>query len=404
MLIFRKLVVFLLSVLLYIVIVGAATATSITLVFSQPTKLENMLAQSKLYDNLVSNVLEQVNTSQANSTGGIATTDQAVQTAAEEAFNPTELQKDVNIVIDANYAWLQGKTDKPVFTIDLSSAKQTFATNVGSSVTTYLAELPVCTNTELVSINYAEADPLTVTCRPASIDPTTAGANVTAELLSSDSFMKQTTFTADDLGQNGSTPYYQKASFAPTVYHYATFAPYVGLGLIILLSVLILFIAPRKRNGVRSLAIVYLISGIVLVSGKFAADYAVKHINISHINFLGNNSNSNTVGPLEESVNNFVVRVVHAVTINYAYIGAFLIVLSLIGFACLLFTRKRRKPRRETAPQPSEHTMSNQQAQPTQQSMRPASQTPQIRTAPRLASTPSARPAPQKPKRPRLIQ
>ena len=393
---FRKFLTGFFSILLYVTLIAGATAVTITLVFSQPESLETMLVQSKLYDNFVESTLEQASKSSTNSSDGFSIADPAVQAAAKEAFAPAVLEKDVNAVIEANYAWLQGKTDKPEFTIDLSEAKVTFAGLVGKAVKDHLQALPVCTNEQLATLNYAQADLLTLTCRPANISPTTEGARIETTLASSDGFLEQTTFTADSIGQQGSEPYYKKAAFAPQVYHYATYAPYAVAGVSALLSIIIVFVAVRKRNGLRAISIVYLISGIVLIGMYLGA-------NVAYNKFHTQLFNDSSVGNIQQSLTEFLHQLQVRVSQDYLYIGLGLIALSAIGFIVLLATRNRRKP----APKASQH------AQQAPNGTLPAPVAPQqpdspqrpATTAPTLSAQPRTNPsAASKPKRPRLIQ
>lgn len=395
---FRKFLTGFFSVILYVTLIAAATAATITLVFSQPDSLETMLVQSKLYDNFVNNALEQANKSNDNQNngGGIDTTDPEVQAAANEAFAPAVIEKNVNTVIEANYAWLQGKTAKPVFVVDLSEAKQTFATEVGKAVTKHLASLPVCTAAQLSTLNYDQADPLKITCRPASVSPVAEGAKVTAKLASSDGFMDKTTFTADSLGQEGSEPYYKKAAFAPQIYRYATYSPYALGALAIILSLIIVFVAPRRRNGVRAVSIVLLISGLVLVGTYFATAVAYTKY---HTKLFSNSD----VGPIQQSLTDFLHHLQVRVSQEYLCIGIGLLVLAAIGFIALIATRNRRKPSQTSHHQTASHDNQSQPNAPTEEHTAPQRPVP---TAPTLGST-TPRPTssgPTKPKRPKLIQ
>lgn len=393
---FRKFLTGFFSIILYVLLIAGATAATITLVFAQPDSLESMLVQSKLYDNFVDNALQQANESNKNdnSGGGISTSDEAVVAAAKEAFAPAMLQKNVNNVIEANYAWLKGKTDKPVFVVDLSDAKKTFATEVGKAVTTHLASLPVCTTAQLSTLSYDQADPLTVTCRPATISPAAEGAKVTAKLLSSDGFLDKTVYTADTLSEQGD-PYYKKAAFAPQIYRYATYSPYILFSAALIVSLIIIFVAVRKRNGLRAVSIVLLISGIVLIGTYFAAAVAYTKYHTQLFNHAD-------VGPIEKSLTEFLHHLQVRLSQDYLYIGIAFVALALLGFVILLATRNRRKP----TDQKQHHIAGEQSIQKTVPTVEQSGPQRPVTTAPTLR-TPS-RPAPSssapKPKRPKLIQ
>jgi hypothetical protein len=330
----RKGLVHLLSLFLLVALIGGALATSAELSLTHPAKLENWLSQSNLYDHFVSNAIDQSQKSTGNQSGSVSLGDTVVKQAAESAFSTQLLQKDVNTFLDSNYAWLQGKTSTPNFTIDLSGAKQNFANAVGQYVTTYSANLPVCSSAQLAKDQ--NIDPLAAVCLPQGVNAQAAGAQVTQQLTSSSGFLSNPVITASSINPNQnshSQPYYQRVSQLPKIYRLATKLPLALGGLAVLITLAIVFIAPRKRKGVRRVAAVLVVSGIVLVVIKFAADYAVKKV--EHQVF--NNAN---IGQLQQSLTNFAQRVESSLVKTDMIFGIAFIAAALIIFGILIKTRQ----------------------------------------------------------------
>lgn len=332
----RKGVVHLLSLLLFSALLGGVVAASVDIAFSHPDKVEAWLSQSNFYNSFVNNAVKQANDS-ANNNGqsnGVSLNDVAVQQAAESAFSPALVQKDVNTILDSNYAWLQGKTKTPDFSVDLSSAKESFAQKVGQYVQAHLASLPVCTTAQ--ALTQPTTDPLAMTCRPAVLDPVVAGAQATKQLEASSDFLNNPVITANTINQNGnaSSPYYKQLSAAPRVYRAATSLPWVLAAVAVLCAVGIFFIAPRKRLGLRRIGYVLLVAGVLLTAVKFVADAVFKRVEDKLFNQAVN-------GPLQQSLTTVAHKAESQLVNVNMYFGIAFVVLALVIFVVLIVTRGR---------------------------------------------------------------
>jgi hypothetical protein len=272
--IFRKGVVHLLAVVLFVSLLGLAVSTGANRTFT-PDKLKGWLAQSGIYDQVVPAILksaETKSTTDGNQTS-IPLTNEQIQKAAEQAFSSTLIQQSVNTFIDGNYAWLQGDTATPSFKIDLTKEKEEFAKSVGEQVQTRLASLPACSVAQLAALQIP-VDPLTITCRPTTLDPKAEGTRIAAEISNSD-FLDKPVLTADSLNQDSASsgkPYYSKLSSAPKAYQRSKQAPLLTGVLIIVCALAIIAIAPSRRRGLRRVGLMLLDAGLVLVAFKFVAD------------------------------------------------------------------------------------------------------------------------------------
>lgn len=334
----RKGVVYLLSLLLLFALITDTLALSFDIAFSHPAKLEKWLAQSNFYNSFVNNAIKQAESateSQLQPNGGVSLNDVAVQQTAESAFTPALVQQDVDAILNSNYAWLEGKTATPNFSIDLSSAKDSFAQRVGLYVQSHLSSLPVCTTAQALS--QPTTDPLSMTCRPAPLNPADIGAQVTQQLQSNNNFLSNTVITPSTINPNGNgggQPYYQKLSFAPRAYRAAIELPWILGGLAIVSVLGIVFMAPRKRAGLRRIGVILLEAGLVLVVTKFISDIAFSKIEAKAFN-------NASVGPLQQSLTAFA----HLAETQLVHIdlcaGMGLVVLSLAIIMSLIFTRNR---------------------------------------------------------------
>ncbi len=368
----RKGVVHLLSLILLLSLLGAALSTSANSAFSHPAKIETWLSQSNVYSHFVGYVTDQAQKSTGGNASSVALTDVVVQQAANSSFAPQTLQQDVNTFLNSNYSWLESKTSTPSFTIDFTTEKQNFAQTVGKYVTTYLAGLPVCTNAQLAQLAAAtNNDPLSLSCRPASLGAQTEGQQITQQLSSSSSFLSNPVITANNINPTHShqsdQPYYQKLSKAPQLYRAAIHLPLASAVLAILSAVGIFFIAPRRRRGLRRIGEVFLVAGVLLVALKFGADKAFKH-------FESRIFNSSSVGQLQQSLTDFAHRLESQLVKVDLWFGIAFLIVAIICFGTL-FATKQRGPKalrpEKLAPLPDAAVAATPAAPPTPRSKPP---------------------------------
>lgn len=390
MFIMRKFGVVVFSLVLFASLVVLAFSTSSNTAFTHPERLEKWLNDSNLYGAFVENAIDQAEqTAGTDQSGGVSLSDAAVKQAAETSFSSAALNKDVDAFLNSNYAWLNGKTSKPNFSVDLSDAKQDFAQRVGNYVKTYLTGLPGCTAAQAAQINTQTADPLTLTCRPSNIDPATLGTQVTDQIASSTDFLSDPVVTAANINPNGSIdspsqPYYEKFSSLPSTYRKATKIPLAAGALAVMSLAAVIFIAPRKRKGIKAVTITLAFAGIAMVLTKFVSD-RVFHALEKHA------FNATTVGELQKALTVFLRHVENQLVKVDLWFGAGYLLVALILLVGLIVTRQRglRIPKPLQALVPSD-------------SPEPSPTPPKKSNG--SAATPRPTPTPRQPKPPRLVQ
>ncbi len=335
----RKGLVQVLTFLLLVSLLGGALAFSANVALSHPTKLEGWLKDSGLNEHFVDNAVTQAQKSASKGAGGsgVSGDDQVVKQSVESAFPPQLLQQSVNTFVDSNYAWLQGKTSKPEFVIDLTAARQTYAQKIGMYAETRLAGLPACTALQQAQLsNPAGVDALSIRCRPPGLNPMVAGKQVTQKIIDSDSFLSKPVLTAQTINpkddKGGSQPYYLKLAKAPQAYQLGQKLPLL-LGIVALISTLgIVLIAPTRRKGVQRIGVVLLIAGIILLAITALASTVSTKIEQRVFN-------TSTTGELQKSLEEFAHRVQHQIVGTELYFGIAFLLLGAIILGYLFVTR-----------------------------------------------------------------
>lgn len=319
----RKSAVYLLSLVLLVSLIGLAVSTGANITLSKPSKVEQMLEQSRLYDNFASYASEQSQKSLGLDAAPGTQPDTALKQAASSVFTPEFLKLQARKVIESNYAWLQGKTDKPDFAVDLTDAKQRFAQQAGGYVSDKVSALPACTPAQLAQLSQmAKIDWLNVSCRPPGISPAAAGALVEQRIASSDNFLDNSKINADttrtDNGSQGNQPYYLELSGLPKLYQLGQKLPLIAVVLAILSTLGIVYAYSRRRDGLKRVSIVLLWAGVLLALTKFISDFIFNKLDRSLFNQA-------STGPLQRSLADFTHQIQRQlVTIDLYFALAYL--------------------------------------------------------------------------------
>lgn len=246
--------------------------------FSTSDAIKEAADESNIYQTAVDNILDTAKKNTNNQDALLPIDRPEIEQAAREAFPPDLLSKNSGSIIDSFYGWLEGKTEQPEFSVDLSEAKQDFASGVGDYAVRRYESLPPCTLAQLRTLD-AEVDPFSVECRPPGLASTSVRQEVINKVLGSPEFLADTNFTAEDLpvdeqGRNIT----DNLSAAPDAYNLIRTLPWL-LGILSLLFGLgVLFLSDTKRQGVRSIGITFLGTGLFLGIAAFLAHWTFTQI------------------------------------------------------------------------------------------------------------------------------
>ncbi len=96
----------------------------------------------------------------------------------------------------------------------------------------------------------------------------------------------------------------------------------------------IVFIAARGRKGVRRVGVILMVAGVILVAVKFAADMAFRQLE-KHI------FHNSSTGQIQQSLTDFLHRVETQLVKVDLWFGVAFVVLAVVLFTLLWFTRRR---------------------------------------------------------------
>ncbi len=242
----RKVLLIIITPLLSVLLFATAIDFGILSVAGSPAPAKHFLADSGIYNGVISSALDQAQKS-AGSSNQVALDDQAVISAAKSVFTPQLLQQSTEQAIDGVFNWLNGKTAQPDFNIDLTSQKLSFAQKVGQFAQQHATTLPACTAVADTT------DPLSATCLPRGVTPAQVGQQAQNDIITAQGFLNHPNITASDIkksGTNQSVFATGKLQSAPKKYQLVKKTPYIFAGLTLLTIVVIILLSTTRRKGV----------------------------------------------------------------------------------------------------------------------------------------------------------
>ena len=268
--------------------VSAATVT----VFGSVAGLKSNIKDSGIYDKVVDGIVSQIKKDQAkkpNNESGpandeISIDDPAVQEVIKKALPASFLETSANDVIDGVFGWLEGNTKMPEFTIELAEPKKQLAVGIGDVAYQKALALPVCTVSQLRTLNLKDLDINNIPCLPPGINLQTERDKFVETVANSNEFLSDTTITNEDLLKSGDKNGFDQASSVPTLYQLLVKLPYIFGALGILTGLGVVLLHDDRRRGLWVVGRTVLIAGIVLLLGVAISNYVINSNSIIKLN------------------------------------------------------------------------------------------------------------------------
>ncbi|MEK7562000.1 MAG: hypothetical protein AAB541_04025 [Patescibacteria group bacterium] len=332
--ILRKMLVVFLAGLLPFFLFSLAIDAGIIKTAGSSAPIKKILADSGIYNTLISGALDQAKTSGGDQGGGVSLTDTAVKQAAENTFTPQFLQQNTEEFLDSIFVWLNGKTPVPDFQIDVTSLKATFAAEAAKVAETKAATLPVCPTG--LSGGADSFDVFSATCLPRGLTPAAVATQVQSGIASGEGFIKDPAISADTLKASGSDQsiFADQLKDAPMAYQRIKKTPFI-LGILALLTTLgIVFLSPSRIRGLRRAGIVFLVVGFVLLAFAWALNWGINQKALPKLSL------DNKV--LQEKIRTLVSDITANIDKTYYIFGGAYAALGALAIAEPMFMHKRR--------------------------------------------------------------
>ena len=226
---------------------------AISILASSPKYIEHALKESNVYDQFVPMVLDKSRDQASDQDSKELLADPGIKAAAEKAFTPQLLQTSAENVINGVFAWMQGLTTEPQFTIDLTSARTELGNNIAAYAEKRAKSLPTCTLQQLRTMS-PDIDLLQIPCVPPGVDVSALAQQYSQKFLNDSDFLKDPVITSQTITKNNGRSLADQLRAVPPVYHALNVSRWILLGVVLLLTALLIFARRNKRAGVKHVA------------------------------------------------------------------------------------------------------------------------------------------------------
>lgn len=304
------------------------------MVLGTPQPLEQALSSSGIYRISVQNTLQNQKDSNVSE---LPTQQPAIQAAIQQAFPPALLEQHANTIIDGTYAWVQGKTATPQFSVDLSQQKVSFADSVAAYVQQRSANLPRCLSLSSTPLA-ANIDPYNTTCRPVQVQPEAIAAQARLEILNSD-FLKDPVLTADTIKDSNGKPLTAQLEIVPKAYRWTVRLVYgTGLLALVLIGVIVWLRRRQWQGTLKHLGIMLCTIGIISAGIAWVVSFVLSKITDKLLQS----------GTTSELIQTKIITIVHTLVndLRHWWLG-YGITLVVIGITAWLFGRSTGAKQRQ---------------------------------------------------------
>lgn len=329
----------------------SATTLALRFTLAEPVTIKTWLKDSGVYESIAEEVSKNATIQQTSDGSVVQITSKDIVSVAQEAFPSSTLQRAGESVIDGFYSWFKGDTTGPEFRIDLTQEKALFANLMAKKLESKINELPECSDTGVIKVQ--AFDPFTADCKPKGVDLTKVLANFEDEIAKSTDLLSQTVFTGGDIKIDNSSSVPERIGSAlpwvPKAYTGLLWAPFVIVGLTVIVAIVSIFGASSKRKGVKRTASNLLFVGIVLVASGLLLWPITQRLNRASTTTLGDQASltQNIVNPLFEEV-------AGTYSLIGVYFGAGYIAVSLFLYGGVLLTRGKKEAHEAPEATPTE--------------------------------------------------
>lgn len=250
----NKLLLFILPAIFAVSIIASSTASA-----------NRALEVSRVYDNLVPIIIENYRQNSDSEVLKQLLAIPEVRSAIEQSFPPEQVRANSEAALQGVVDWIQGKSDHITFRIDLTNARANLSDKIAIYIQAKLDSLPVCNFAQLRAQSNA-TNLLDLVCQPPGIDTQSTVRTYVAQLLNSSGLLANPVITGEMLPRdNQGRTIEQQFHNLPAQYRLLNIGKWVVLGLVVLLSLALIFGRKNRRHGLRHLAWELVGVGLILV-------------------------------------------------------------------------------------------------------------------------------------------
>lgn len=236
-------------------------AFAVSNVFNNPNNIDQVLEDGGVYKNFVALALQNVEDQGDENTKKLLA-DQKFKDAISSSIQPSDIQNSSKSVIDGVYAWLQGKTAQPEFTVDLTQPAERATAEIAAYAEERSSSLPACTLQQLQTVDF-KSDLLSIPCVPPGVTSTQIGQQFADQAKDQVAFLKDPVISSDELLKESDISQADYAD-APKAYQNLHESKWYNLVFAVVLIAALIFARRDRIAGVRFVGKLVLAAGLLL--------------------------------------------------------------------------------------------------------------------------------------------
>lgn len=335
--------------LLWDVLVLALVSCFVVLILNllvRPDRIKSWLSSSGIYSTLTDGLVQQTSSqlSQKN-ISGVPLDNPDVQQAVKTAFPPKFWQQSSEQTISSMFRWLEGKTSQPDLTINIQPNKTILATEIAAAARKRVESLPACPPRQLPS----GTNPFEISCRPVlpGVNDLIVAGYI-AKLQDSPDFLPNTNINIQTLlaGEQNKTavPFSSNSKYV-RLYGYVRVLPYVLVGMILGLVLLLTFTAQSRITSLRGTGIGIIVVAVLCGAVLAATSYGLQTVRSKFTEQRTQNaiidSSRLSIDKLFEAIDHDLTRSGTIILGSYGAFGGVMIISSLVLVSSA--TKRQRK-------------------------------------------------------------
>lgn len=309
----RKFFYYLAGFVAFISLVQLPFAFAVSSVFSTPDNIDTALEEGGVYDNVVPLILEEASKQNNDATSQQIMADPGLKNAITSSVKSDDIQAASQSAIDGIFAWLQGKTDQPEFTIDLSKPANQAVEKLTMYAQQRAAGLPACTLQQLQTVDF-QSDVLSIPCLPPGVSAAQIGQQFSDHAKQQIEILRDPVIDSKQLIREGDAGQLQESQL-PEFYQSLHSSKWFTLTLVIFLISLLVFARRDRLAGIRYVAILLLTAAGVLGIALLMALFAQKNIPVT------DDKIAELVAKTLLNLTNQIISIVRWFVLGYAVIG-----------------------------------------------------------------------------------
>lgn len=305
------------GLLLHFSLLAFIAAMCFQLLAAQPQSIKGILETSGVYDTFVNDVIADNQQKNGDLNSSLPLDDPNVKAIVNDVFSPQLLRQSSHTVIDGTYEWLQQKSDRIEFSVNLAQQRTALIDSLSTYASVRLEGMPACSAAELQQGNVFKLQ-----CEPPGFYQEIVKTQVVSDLTNSD-FLSDPVISDDSLPRNSQgLRIDEQFSYMPTVFGVLSYGVLIASSAVVAASVVYISVRRPKRKAIASLARDVLTTSVTVLGATLFYVYILPELTDS----LSIGSDSRGIGEVIDSITNQVNIVIINTTIQMSAVGAVVLV------------------------------------------------------------------------------